>query len=108
MRPRLIRILRWLYFALMFIATGFVTWLVVMIGLSWGILIGDINPDRMPPLTGVQQETVYHVTHPMMLLASVSPLLLSMAWAVTAMILLVRRRNCPACGMRASRESEVV
>jgi len=82
----------------MFIATGLIAWFVVAIALSWGILIADINPDRMPPLTAVQFETVYGDTHSMLLVASIPPLVLCIMWAVTAGVLLSRRRVCPKCG----------
>jgi hypothetical protein len=87
----------------MFIATGLVAWWAAAIALVWGILIGDINPDRMPPLTALQQTTVYDVTHPMMLAASVPPVLLSIAWAVTAGVLMARRRVCPDCETSAGK-----
>jgi len=87
----------------MFVATGLLAWWVAAIGISWGFLIADINPDQMPPLTALQQKTVIDATHPFMLATSIPPVVLSIAWAITTGVLLSRRRVCPECGMRVGK-----
>jgi hypothetical protein len=89
------RILGSLWVGLMFIGTGLAVFWVVYIGMLWGIVIGDINPDRMPPLTEKQAEVVFQQTRSIMLLAALPPLFISVAWAVTVAVMLIRPQEQP-------------
>jgi hypothetical protein len=100
MRRRPACILIQLYFGVLIVATGLVAWFVAANAVMWDILIADINPDRMPPLTELQQKTVIDVTHPFVLAESVAPMVLCFAWAATTGALLSWRRVCPQCGLR--------
>lgn len=87
--------LRRLWLTLLFAGTvGAIFW-VGFGTLLWIFVIGDINPDSMPPLNEAQATFLVEHTRSHMLLVAVPPLLLTLLWGTTVAVLLARGRLTP-------------